>query len=73
VLPAEEIARRYQQGIPLEFGHTLDDQIGGQIASGFAITGFYEDRYGEEDPLSEYIASFIATRATKMAWPPLSP
>jgi len=65
VLSEEEIARRNEQGITLQFAHTLDDHIGGQIAAGFAITGFYEDRYGETDPLSGYIASFIATKATK--------
>ena len=27
---------------PLEFGHTLEDQIGGQLDAGFVITGFYE-------------------------------
>ena len=41
------------KGQPLEFGHTLEDQIGGQLEAGFVITGFYEDRYdnGESDPL----------------------
>lgn len=50
---------------PLEFGHTLDDQIGGQLNAGFAITGFYEDKFGdvELDPISKFIPSFIATRA----------
>jgi len=64
-LPEDEISRRCEQGIPLEFGHTLDDQIGGQIAFGFVITGFYEDKYGGTDLLSNYIASFIATKALK--------
>ena len=54
---------------PLEFGHTLEDQIGGQLDAGFVITGFYEDRYPDRvaDPLSRFIASFIATRAVKPA------
>jgi len=53
---------------PLEFGHTLEDQIGGQLDAGFAITGFYEDRYdgGESDPLSKYLPTLIATRAVKL-------
>jgi SAM-dependent methyltransferase len=52
---------------PFEFGHTLDDQIGGQIAAGFVLTGFYEDRFPEgEDLLSDYMAVFIATRALKL-------
>jgi len=50
---------------PLEFGHTLEDQIGGQLDAGFVITGFYEDRYDESDsdPVSEHLPTFMATRA----------
>jgi SAM-dependent methyltransferase len=56
-----------QKEYPLEFGHTLNDQIGGQIAAGFLIAGFYEDRYPEieNDPLSKYIDTFIASRGIK--------
>ena len=49
---------------PLEFGHTLDDQIGGQLEAGFTITGFYEDRW-PGTALADYMPTFIATRATK--------
>ena len=50
--------------LPLEFAHTLADQIGGQLDAGLLISGFYEDRYGEpdQDPLSRYMDTFIATR-----------
>jgi len=51
----------------MEFGHTLDDQIGGQIDAGFAIAGFYEDRW-PEFVLDRHIATFMATHAIK---PPL--
>ena len=61
-----EIESRLRKGWALEFGHTLEDQIGGQTDAGFAITGFYEDRYPKGDPLSEYMAWFIATRAMKL-------
>lgn len=54
-------------GWPLEFAHTLDDQIGGQLAAGFVLTGFFEDR-SLEVYLSEFIPIYIATRALK---PPL--
>lgn len=49
---------------PLCFGHTLQDQIGGQLDAGFVLTGFYEDG-GESWRLSEYILPFAATRAVK--------
>jgi len=55
------------RGEPLAFGHSLEDQIGGQLDAGFLIIGFYEDRYdgGAADPLSKYLPTFIATRAVK--------
>lgn len=68
-LGEEEIKHKIEQNIPLEFGHTLEDQIGGQIAAGFAITGFYEDRWPDEAEvlLNKYAPLFIATRADKFA------
>lgn len=46
------------------FGHTLTDQIQGQIDAGFAIVGFYEDKGGTA--LDEFIYTSIATRAVKL-------
>ena len=60
----EERARLVAEGRPLEFGHTLGDQIGGQIDAGFVLTGFYED-IDPESVLGEHIPSYIATRALK--------
>ena len=58
---------RVDRGDPLEFGHTLEQLIGGQLAAGLVLTGLYEDRLppGEADPLSRFAASFIATRAVR--------
>jgi SAM-dependent methyltransferase len=50
---------------PLEWSHTLEEQIGGQIAAGFAITAFSEDR-DERNALSEYLNIYCATRAIKV-------
>jgi hypothetical protein len=63
-ISGEERARLAEEGTPLEFGHTLADQIGGQLAAGFVLTGFYEDI----DPntiLGQHIPSYIATKALK--------
>ncbi len=49
---------------PLEFGHSLTDQIGGQLDAGFALTGFYEDGWAGVT-LAAYTPIFIATRAVK--------
>jgi len=66
-LEAEALRRHVDEKIPLEFSHTLEAQIGGQIEAGFVITGFYEDRYAEEDndPVSRYLPNFIVTRGEK--------
>lgn len=53
-----------ESGLPLEFGHTLEDQIGGQIKAGLLLDGFYED-VDPESALTAYLPSFIATRAVK--------
>jgi hypothetical protein len=60
----EERALRIASGDPLEFGHTLTDQIGGQIEAGFIINGFYEDRH-RHLALAKYTPTYIATRAIK--------
>jgi SAM-dependent methyltransferase len=63
-LSDEDRARLAEQDAPLEFGHALADQIGGQIAAGFALTGFFED-IDPDTILGKYIPSYIATKATK--------
>ena len=49
---------------PLCYGHTLEDQLAGQLEAGLVLTGFYEDRWPNE-PLDARIATFAATRAVK--------
>ena len=53
---------------PLEFSHTLEEQIGGQIAAGLSIIGMYEDFHGggNDNPFNRYMPAFIATRAVKV-------
>lgn len=60
----EEHDRMFGAQSPLEWSHTLDEQIGGQLAAGFLLAGFYEDIEPNEK-LSEYMPSYIATRAIK--------
>ncbi len=62
----EERGSWIEGGDTLEFGHTLEDQIAGQLEAGFVLTGFYED-YDKAHPLAKFIASFIATRALRPA------
>ncbi|GAA3410637.1 class I SAM-dependent methyltransferase [Paenibacillus hodogayensis] len=64
-LPQEQLAAKLAAGEPMEFGHSLESQIGGQIAAGFVIAGFYEDKAGG-DLLDPYISTYMATRAVKL-------
>jgi len=66
-LTKEERQRAIEKGTPLEFSHTLEDQIGGQLDAGLVLTGFFEDAYPEDenDLLTNYMPAFIATRAKK--------
>jgi len=50
---------------PFEFGHTLQDQIGEQLAAGFSLRGFYEDKWGNGCLADKYFPQFIATLAVK--------
>jgi hypothetical protein len=63
-LKPEELEICIEEGIPLEFGHSLTDLIAGQIDAGFSITGFYED-ICPDSPLSRYHPTYLATRAIK--------
>ena len=63
----QERAAIIESGRPLEFSHTLEEQIGGQIAEGFVITGFYEDYWHDETNLfNKYMPAFVATKADKL-------
>jgi hypothetical protein len=57
---------KQQRGEPLVFGHSLTEQIGGQLEAGFVLTGFYEDY--QPNPrfvIDRYLPTFLASRASK--------
>lgn len=61
----DEERRRYTDvNEPLAFGHTLEDQIGGQLEAGLLLTAMYEDR-DDTTPIGKMLPGFIATRAVK--------
>ena len=47
----------------IQFSHTLDEQLGGQLKAGLILIDLYEDF--DSDSLSDGIPSFWASRATK--------
>jgi SAM-dependent methyltransferase len=62
---AEELKKRMEEKVPLEFSHTMNDQIAGQLEAGFLLAGFYED-IQPGAPISEYMPWYFATRAVKL-------
>jgi hypothetical protein len=63
-LSAVELQHLQNAGWPLEFGHTLTEQLDGQLQAGFVLTGFYEDR-DLACVLDDYLPVYLATRAVK--------
>lgn len=63
-LPKEDLDELIEKGLPVEFGHSLTDLLGGQCDAGFVITDLYED-YMLDSPLHNYHPSYLATRAVK--------
>ncbi|MCI8625752.1 MAG: class I SAM-dependent methyltransferase [Lachnospiraceae bacterium] len=49
----------------IQFSHTIEEQIGGQLQAGFQLTDLYEDTNGEGNLHEHRVPSFVATRAVK--------
>ncbi|MDG2014700.1 MAG: class I SAM-dependent methyltransferase [Pirellulaceae bacterium] len=66
-LPASKVKELMELGEPLEYGHSLEDQIGGQLRAGLSLVGFYEDKWDAAPVglLSRYIDSMMATLCQK--------
>lgn len=63
-LPADELRRNIEEYRTVEFSHTFDAQIGGQLRAGFVICGFYEDRHATLLS-SKYFPAAFATLARR--------
>lgn len=49
----------------MQFSHTLEEQLGGQLRAGFTLTDLYEDTNGQGFLHEMNIPCFVATRAVK--------
>lgn len=67
-LPPEELRGVIERGHTVEFGHTLETQIGGQLKAGFVLTHLFEDKDLGEPSIgrSRYFSPLLATRALKL-------
>jgi SAM-dependent methyltransferase len=62
-LPDAERQRSYGTG-PIEYSHSLAEQIGGQLAAGFTLTHLDEAPH-HADATARYMPGYFATRAIK--------
>ena len=67
-LPKDELERLISRNHVVEFSHSLEEQIGGQLRAGFVLTDMFEDRdHGLPDTgRSKFIPTLFATRASKL-------
>ncbi len=67
-LPADELNRLIGRDHVVEFSHSLEDQIGGQLRAGFILTDLFEDRdHGlPKTGRSRVMPTLFATRAAKL-------
>jgi hypothetical protein len=63
-LTAEERERVLGADSPLEYSHTLGEQIGGQLAAGFLLTDFAEAPH-HASITARYMPGYFASRAVK--------
>ena len=63
-LSTEERERAFGADAPLEYSHSMADQIGGQCAAGFVITDFREARH-HASATKAYMPGYFATKAMK--------
>ena len=63
----DEAAKEYmeKEDCGMQFSHTLEEQIGGQLKAGFALVDLYEDTNGAGRLHEMNIKTFIATKSVK--------
>jgi SAM-dependent methyltransferase len=66
-LPEAERLHSYGTG-PIEYSHSLTEQIGGQLAAGFVLTHLAEAPH-HADATAQYMPGYFATRAIKPQTP----
>ena len=65
-MPKERFERMANNYEAIQFSHSLEEQIGGQLEAGFTLLSLYEDRDRPGGPaISQYAPQYIATYARK--------
>ncbi len=65
-MPKEKLEAMTANGDGVQFSHTLEEQIGGQLKAGFTLKALYEDRDREGgNEIGKYCPQYFATLAVK--------
>jgi SAM-dependent methyltransferase len=65
-LPEEERVTLFGRDAPLEFGHSLEQIIGGLAAEGLCVNGYLEE-FNAREQVGDYFPSYFALRAGRVA------
>lgn len=66
-LTEDERIKFFGAGEPYTFGHTLEDQIGGQLRAGFLLQDYYEDSWdADKGVIHKFLKAYIATQVIKI-------
>lgn len=61
----EQMEQSLRTDSGVQFSHTIEEQVGGQLEAGFMLTELYEDTNGAGNLHEHGIPTFIATRVVK--------
>ncbi len=64
-MPEERRRQLIENGEGLQFSHTLEEQIGGQLMAGFVLTDVFEDFNNDPDAIADGFPAYWASRAVK--------
>ena len=65
-MPKEKRDAMIANGDGIQFSHTLDEQLGGQLKAGFTLKALYEDRDREGgNEIGKYYPQYLATLSVK--------
>lgn len=64
-LDSEDFKRFVYPEVPMEFGHSLSDQLGGLMRAGFCLADLFEDHWLPQEPLDHFFPPLINALAIR--------
>lgn len=64
-MPEERMREMVENHEGIQFSHTLEEQIGGQLKAGLILTDVFEDFNNDPDAIADGIPAYWASRAVK--------